>query len=504
MPRSPIVPGLLIPLDPRSPVPMHRQLFEGIREAIVYGRLPAGGRIPSTRGLAKDLGVSRTTIMVAFEQLVAEGYLVGTVGSGSYVARHIPDHLLQVRRPPGLAADQTPATPRLAARVAALRAIPRGPFLGRGARPFRPGVPPVDEFPLAVWSRLAARRYRGLGRAELYHGVPGGYPPLREAIAGYLTAARGVRCTAEQVMVLSSAQEAMELSCRVLVDPGDTVWLEDPSWGGATGAMIAAGARIAHVPVDREGLVVERGIAAAPNARLVYVSPSHQFPAGVTLSLERRLALLQWAERSGAWILEDDYDSEFRYAGRPLTALHGLDQAGRVLYIGTFNKTLFPGLRVGYVVVPQSLVEPFLVTRRIGAQHAPPVDQAILTDFMVQGHYARHVRRARAICEERRNVLVAAARRELGEWLEVEEPETGLHTIGLLAPGLDGREVSAAAAGAGIEVAPLASHSHSPLDREGLLLGYAAYRPGEIRNAVRKLAEVFAGLGAPRGVPVRL
>ena len=268
--------------------------------------------------------------------------------------------------------------------------------------------------------------------------------------------------------------------------------------------MIAAGARIAHVPVDREGLVVERGIAAAPDARLVYVSPSHQYPAGVTLSLERRLALLQWAERSGAWILEDDYDSEFRYAGRPLTALHGLDQAGRVLYIGTFNKTLFPGLRVGYVVVPQSLVEPFFVTRRIGAQHAPPVDQAILTDFIVQGHYARHVRRARAICEERRNALVAAARRELGEWLEVEEPETGLHTIGLLAPGLDGREVSEAAAGAGIEVAPLARHSHTLLNREGLLLGYAAYRPGEIRNAVRELAEVFAGMGAPRGVPVRV
>jgi GntR family transcriptional regulator/MocR family aminotransferase len=329
----------------------------------------------------------------------------------------------------------------------------------------------------------------------LYHGVPGGYPPLREAIAEYLTAARGVRCTSEQVMVLSSAQEAMELACRVLVNPGDKVWLEDPSWGGAIGAMISAGVSLVHVPVDKEGLVVDHGIAAAPDARMVYVSPSHQFPAGVTLSLERRLALLKWAEQSGAWILEDDYDSEFRYAGRPLTALHGLDRAGRVLYIGTFNKTLFPGLRVGYVVVPQSLVEPFLITRRVGAQHAPPVDQAILTDFIVQGHYARHVRRARAICEERRDVLVSSIRRELSEWLDIQDPETGLHAIGLLTSGLQDDEVAAAAAAAGVEVGPLSTFSQEAPKRQGLVLGYAAYRPPEIRGAVRKLGEVFAEIG---------
>jgi GntR family transcriptional regulator/MocR family aminotransferase len=328
----------------------------------------------------------------------------------------------------------------------------------------------------------------------LYHGVPAGYPPLRDAIAAYLTAARGVRCTAEQVVVLSSAQEAFDLACRVLLDPGDPVWLEDPSWGGAHGALVAAGAQITCVPVDREGIDVARGIALRPDARLVYVSPSHQFPAGVTLSLERRLALLRWAEEGQAWILEDDYDSEFRYAGRPLTALHGLDSAGRVLYIGTFNKTLFPSLRIGYLVAPPSLVEPFLIARRIGAQHAPPVDQAILTDFIVQGHYARHVRRARAICEERRDALLAAARREL-PWLEVEPPETGLHTIGWLPAGVDDAEVSRAAAAAGIEAAPFSGFSQLGCARPGLLLGYAAYRPGEIRAAVRRLAEAFDGSG---------
>lgn len=498
MPPGPSVPGLLIPLDPHSPVPLHRQLYEGIRGAIVSGRLPAGGRVPSTRGLAKYLGVSRTTVMVAFEQLVTEGYLVGTVGSGSYVARHIPDHLLQARRVPLPPGQGTPSAPRVAVRVAQLAALPRGPFLGRGPHPFRPGIPPVDEFPLALWSRLAARRYRALSRAELYHGMPAGYPPLCQAIAGYLTAARGVRCTPAQVMVLSSAQEAMELACRVLLDPGDQVWLEDPTWSGARGALVAAGARIAHVPVDDQGLRVDLGIAAAPEARLVYVSPSHQYPTGVTLSLERRLALLHWAERTGAWILEDDYDSEFRYAGRPLTALQGLDPAARVLYIGTFNKTLFPAVRVGYIVLPPSLVDPFLATRRIGAQHAPTVDQAILVDFIEQGHYARHVRRVRALCEERRDVLLTAARRELGSWLEVLEPETGLHTVGWLRRDLDDRAASEAAARLGVEVAPLSELSMAPPARAGLLLGYAAYRPGEIRAGVRRLAEAFASL--PRSV----
>jgi len=502
MPRTPSVPGLLIPLDPRSPVPLHRQLYEGIREAIVSGRVPAGGRVPSTRGLAKYLGVSRTTVMVAFEQLVTEGYLVGTVGSGSYVARHIPDHLLQARRMPGPPGGGITTAPRVAARVGMLRELPRGPFLGREPRPFRPGIPPVDEFPLALWSRLAARRYRALGAAELYHGMPAGYPPLREAIAGYLTAARGVRCTPEQVMVLSSAQEALELACRVLLDPGDPAWLEDPTWIGARGALVAAGARIAHVPVDGEGLRVDLGIAAAPDARVVYVSPSHQYPAGVTLSVERRLALLRWAERAGAWILEDDYDSEFRYAGRPLTALQGLDPASRVLYIGTFNKTLFPALRTGYIVLPPSLVEPFLAVRRIGAQHAPTVDQAILADFIDQGHYARHVRRVRATCEERRDVLLAAARRDLTSWLELEEPETGLHTVGWLRPGLDDRIASDAAVRLGVEVAPLSGLSIAHRARPGLLLGYAAYRPGEIRAGIRRLAEALASIGGGAGPAV--
>src|ERR1043166_6111932 len=407
---------LLITLDSKTAEPLHRQLYRGIREAILAARLPAGVRVPSTRRLARDLGVSRSTVLFAFDQLEAEGYIVGAVGSGSYVATLIPDHLLQARREAPPLVPRAAGPPRIAARNRELRRF-REVASGLYPGAFYTGVPPVDKFPWSLWSRLAARRDRApprarlyhrsgaghrapraavaqdhappLPRARLYHGSAAGYRPLRETIAEHLAASRGVRCTADQVIVLASAQEALDLVCRVLVDPGDAVWLEDPAYGGTRGALTAAGARIIPVPVDGEGMIVERGVAAEPRAGLALVTPSHQYPSGVTLSLERRLALLQWAESTGAWIVEDDYDSEYRHAGRPLTALQGLDSAGRVLYIGTFNKTLFPALRLAYLIAPEGLREWLLPMRRIGGQHAPTLDQMTLAAFMAEGHYAR-------------------------------------------------------------------------------------------------------------------
>ncbi|HEU5051162.1 MAG TPA: PLP-dependent aminotransferase family protein, partial [Gemmatimonadales bacterium] len=361
----PILPDLLVPLDPARPEPIHRQLYRGIREAILAGGLPAGVRIPSTRRLAEQLGISRSTVLVAFDQLVAEGYLVGAVGSGSYVARDIPQHLR--RSPVPGNGDERPKSPRVAARVARVaraggRAVPAVPY----PNAFWSGVPPIDVFPMAAWNRIVARRLRSLEPADLHHGPAAGYRPLREAIAAYLVAARGMRCSADQVIVLASAQEALELAARVLLDPGDAAWMEEPGWSGARGAFVSADIRIVPVPVDADGLDVAAGLAAAPDARAVYLSPSHQYPLGATLGLERRMALLDWAARSGAWLIEDDYDSEFRYSGRPLTALHGLDSRGSVIYVGTFNKTMFPALRVGYLVVPEALVESFLTLRRLG------------------------------------------------------------------------------------------------------------------------------------------
>lgn len=487
------LPALLIPLDSRLAEPLYRQVYRGIREAILSGRVPAGVRLPSTRRLAAELDVSRSTILLAFDQLIAEGYTVGAVGSGSYVARQIPDHVSRVRPETRPTVPLKPIPGRLATRTQRLQEIMRPPArFYPGA--FWPGVPPVDQFPLGLWSRLATRCYRDLAVAQLYHGPAAGHPPLRNAIAEYLTAARGTRCSPEQVIVLSSAQEALELACRVLLDPGDDAWLEDPSWVGVHGAMISAGARVRHVPVDEDGLVVEEGIAGAPRARLAYVSPSHQFPSGVTMSLDRRLALLDWAAGSGAWILEDDYDSEFRYTGRPLAALQGLDTAGCVLYIGTFNKILFPSLRIGYVVVPEGLVQDFIAVRRLGAQHASTINQAILADFISEGHYARHLRRLRIVCRERRDALLSAAAEHLPGVLDIPSVETGLHAIGWLPPGVDDALASARAAEHGVEAAALSSCYAGRCPRPGLVLGYGGLRPREIDGGMRRLAEALRTL----------
>ncbi len=480
---------LLLPIDPASETPLHRQIYQGLREAILSGRLASGLRIPSTRLLSTSLGVSRSTILVAFEQLVADGFIVGNVGSGSYVATELPTRLLANR---ALPAAMPGKAPQVAGRIRQLESIPAtGWRLGHPPVPFRAGTPPLDHFPAAQWSRFIARRSRSLGGAELQYGKPLGYLPLREAVVAHHAAARGVRCTAEQVIVLTSAQEALDLSCRVLLNEGDAAWLENPYYHGARGAYVANGVRAVPVPVDHEGLMVDRGISMAPQARLATVTPSHQYPLGVTMSLARRLALLGWARDQESWILEDDYDSEYRYASQPLTALQGLDGAGRVLYIGTFSKTLFPSLRLAYLVVPEALVESFLRFRRVGTQHAPTLEQAVLRDFIVDGQYARHIRRMRSLCLERRDALLAAARAEAPGLLEVMTPETGLHTIAWLPDGMDDRAAHAAITARGVDVAPLSNYYIGPCPRPGLILGFAAYPANELAAGMRALAEVL-------------
>jgi GntR family transcriptional regulator/MocR family aminotransferase len=457
--------------------------------------LRAGVRVPSTRWLADYLGVSRTTVLGAFDQLIGEGYLTGVVGSGSYVARQLPDHLLQVRRDTVAAQPHVSPGAPLADRVTRLRETPRGAERLAGQTPaFRLGIPPVDAFPIAVWSRLARRRYRSLETSQLFHGAARGSLALREAIVTHHAAARGVRCTPDQVIVVSSTQEAMDLTYRVVLNPGDAVWFEDPGYTGARGALVAAGAQIVPVAVDAGGLDVAQGIAAAPAARLAYVTPSHQCPTGATMSLERRLALLDWAGRSDAWILEDDYDSEYRYSGCPLTALQGLDVAGRVLYIGTFNKTVFPSLRLAYLVLPPGLVDAALAFRMLGGQHAPTIDQEILTAFLAEGHYARHVRAMRVLCRDRRDALVCAAEREAAGLLEVQQPATGLHAVAWLPPGVDDRHASAVAAQHGIEAAALANYSYRRLERGGLVLGYGGLQPEAIVTGMRTLAAALRTL----------
>jgi GntR family transcriptional regulator/MocR family aminotransferase len=520
--RAADAPVVLLPLDPAATRPLHRQLYDGLRESILAGRFLPGARLPSTRALAADLGVARNTVVIAYDQLRAEGYLEGARGGGTRVRAAIPDELLDVRpaargnrrtsrSPHGTrsvgaeTADSHPVEARLSARGAMLVAAGRG-FAQRGGtspRPFRLGVPALDAFPSALWARLTARRWR---HRDVYLGDadPMGEPALRAAIAGYVTTSRGARCTPDQVFIVNGTQQALDLVARVLLDPGDAAWVEDPGYPGARAALAAAGARVVPVPVDDQGLDVTAGERAAPDARLAYVTPSHQFPLGAVMSAPRRLALLAWARRANAWLVEDDYDSEFRYSGRPLPCLQGLDaerrptgEPSRVLYVGTFNKTLVPGLRLGYLVAPESLADSLRSARAATDRHAPTFVQGVLADFIGEGHYARHLRRVRALYAERQRILVDAVGETLPELLTLAPDAAGLHLIGWLAPGVGDAAAAEAASRERVEVFPLSRFTFAasvPPSRGALLLSYAGFEGHAIRDGVRRLHRALESL----------
>jgi GntR family transcriptional regulator/MocR family aminotransferase len=349
-------------------------------------------------------------------------------------------------------------------------------------------VPALDSFPFATWQRLVARHHRRPPRALLGYDQAAGYAPLRRAIAAHLGPARAVHCDPDQVLILTGSQQGLDLAARLLLDAGDAAWIEDPGYTSARAALQGAGVRVAPVPVDTDGMDVAAGSASCPDARLVYVTPSHQYPLGVTLSLPRRLALLDFARRAHAWVIEDDYDSEFRYAGRPLAALQGLDRDGRVLYLGTFSKALFPSLRLGYLVVPPDLVDAFVAARAVTDRQSSTLTQAVLADFIIEGHFVRHLRRMRTLYADRQETFLRAARRELSGLLDVGPCATGLHLMGWLDPLADDGQVSRAAARLGVEVPPLSSYRMQHPSRPGLLLGYAGFDARLTREGIRRLA----------------
>ncbi len=487
-------------LDARLPVPLYKQLYERLRSAILAGQLECGARLPSTRQLSSELGVSRTTTVLAYELLSLEGYLESRVGQGTTVTRHLPVTLLLEHadrmREQRADAPEVPSL-RLASRVRPLQEVLLSlHFEGSGRKAYRGVEPAVDLFPYEVWARLIARRARQSLREFAHYQSPAGYYPLREAIAAHIGITRGVHCTPEQIILTAGSQGALDLAVRTLLNPGEAAWLENPGYFGARGALLSAGAHLVPVPVDEQGLDVERGQQRCPQARLVSITPSHQFPTGVTMSLSRRLALLDWARQAGAWILEDDYDSEYRWSGRPLEALQGLDHSGRVLYIGTFSKVLFPALRLGYLVVPTILLEPLLATRYFIDIHIPMLEQMALTDFLREGYYARYLRQMLPHYRQRRDLLQNALRAHLGGLLDVHAPEAGMRLVGWLPPEKDDRRAADLAAGVGIEVAPLSRYSLEPLPRGGLLFGfaYASTNEKEMLLWVKRLAAAISQL----------
>jgi GntR family transcriptional regulator/MocR family aminotransferase len=468
----------------------YRWLYGVLRAEILEGRLRPGARLPATRDLARQYGLARGTIVNAFEQLKSEGYVDGSVGSGTYVSKILPDELLQV---PRADAPEPPTSRQRQRRISdyAGRVHPFPNLEIRPSRAFRANMPALNLFPTTLWAQVAARRLRRVSTNLLLGCGPMGYPPLRQAVATYLISSRGVKCVPEQVAIISGVQEALDLAVRLFLNPGDRVCMENPGYPGAEIAFKAGGAKVSAVRLDDEGMQVRD--ASLRGARLVYLTPGHQFPLGITMSLARRLKFLEWAGTSGALILEDDYDSEYRYAGRPVPALQGLDRHGLVLFTGSFSKVLFPSLRLGYLVVPPDLVDYVSATLSVTSRHAPLLEQAVLCDFITEGHFGRHLRRMREVYAERLSVLLECARQSLSGLLEISGVEAGLQTAGWLSGGIDGELAAAAAANREVEVTPLSRYSRGRMAREGLQLGFAAVDVKEIRRGVRELAIALEG-----------
>jgi len=485
------VPATFLPpiaLDPLAKAPVYRQLYDWFRLAITTGKMRPGQRLPSTRTLATELKISRIPVSNAYDQLLAEGYLETQIGAGTYVARSIPNDTLPALSGKRLRPVQKAGPRRMSQRGVALTQLPEQSWLNIvGA--FRVSLPALEHFPIALWSKLVARHSRTAARSAMSYRDAMGHLPLREAIAEYLGASRAVRCEASQIMVTTGSQQALQLSAQVLVDTNDSVWLEEPGYPSARQAFIATGARLIPVPVDDEGMNVAEAIRRSPNSRAAYITPSHQYPMGMTMSAPRRMLLLNWAVHHGSWIIEDDYDSEYRFESRPIASLQGLDSDSRGIYVGTFSKVMFPALRVGYLVVPKDLVPAFSAARDAADVFSATLYQLVLTDFIREGHFARHIRRMRMLYMERRQALVQAIRDQMGDSLEVIGAESGMHVVVMLPPGVNDVAVSKKAAQLGVSATPLSTCYVKPRTRGGLVLGYGGTNARQIHEGVSKLKQ---------------
>lgn len=502
---------IVLPFDPAGIVldqrrGLSQQLYQALRARVLDGRLSSGTRLPATRDLASMLAISRNSVVRAYDQLYAEGYIESRVGDGTYVSqlpklstqlstglsRGLSTGLstLPVSDTVDLSSSDRSSEPLERLKNHHLPAPRSGP-----PRAFRVGIPAFDLFPFDVWAKLQAGFWRNPEPAQLGYGDPAGEPQLRELIAAYLRRSRGMSCSAGQIVITSGAQEAISLCAQLLLHPGEAVAVENPGYRAAGHAFALAGGRVRGVPVDDEGLDCAK-LAQLADCRLAYVTPAHQSPTGVTMSLARRLSLLAWAERQDGWIIEDDYDGEYRYSGAPLAPLAALDRQGRVLYVGTFGKIAFPALRLGYLVLPQRLVEAFSQARALAVRHSEVGTQCVMAQFMAQGHFLRHIRRMRRAALSRRNVLKAGWPERVAGLGAMPEVSAGLHVKVAVDNLARERELVAQAEAVGVEVNPLSSYwledSEVPVDkRAGLVLGFAAVPQAQIADALMRLRKAW-------------
>jgi GntR family transcriptional regulator / MocR family aminotransferase len=480
---------LLIAVDRDSPAPLHKQVYDGFRAAILRGELRAGEQIPSSRKLAADIRISRFPVLHAYAQLLAEGYFETRVGSGTFVSRSLPEQMMSVDRHVALS-GKAGSGPRPVARRVLLYPAVGSAAVASGWGAFNVHQPALDQFPFQVWSSLVTRHSRNPQIAAIHHIHAFGSERFREAICAYLRTARAVKCEPDQIMVVSGSQQALDLTARVLLNPGDAVFVEEPGYNLARTLLTAAGCRLVPIPVDSEGMDIARGIKRRIQARAALVTPSHQFPLGSTMSLPRRLRLLNWAQTTGAWIIEDDYDSEYRFESKPIASLQGLDANNRVIYIGTFSKVLFPSLRIGYLVIPGDLLHQFAAVRVSMDIFPPYLFQEVLADFISLGHFGRHIRKMRQLYRERRTALTESLQREFGDLFEVLGAEAGMHLAAMLPESFNDQEIAARAVRQRLWLRPVSPHYGWEKPRHGFVLGYGSTSTDQIPRAVERLRSV--------------
>jgi GntR family transcriptional regulator / MocR family aminotransferase len=477
----------LIPIDRKSSIPLHRQVYTGFRNAILRGDLTPGQQVPSSRALAITLSISRFPVLDAYSQLLAEGYFESRAGTGTFVSSSLSNHHNQ--------SNQTIQTHAGSRRTSErIQLTPRyEPMAWRdGWGAFAVHQPAIDHFPFETWSKLVARNSRS-PRALAFHNFdPLGLRPFREALCAYLRTSRSVRCDPDQIMVVSGSQQALDLTVRVLLNPKDQVWIEEPCYPLVRSVLVGSGCVPVPVPVDEEGINVAIGMKQAGLARAAFVAPSHHYPLGVTMSASRRLQLLAWAMASSAWIVEDDYDSEFRFESMPIASLQGLDSAERVIYIGTFSKVLFPSLRLGYIVIPSDLVDHFVAARFTMDIFPSYLFQEVLTDFMSAGHFVRHIRRMRTLYNARRMALVESLRAEFGDFLELHGTEAGMHLCATLPEGYRDIEIARQAAKEKLWLWPLSHCWSGNQSRHGFILGFGNTPEEKTPAAVRQLRSILS------------
>jgi len=480
-------------VDRSAAIPLHKQIYQGYRAAILRGDLRPGDQISSSREFAVELRISRFPVLNGYAQLLAEGYFESRVGAGTFVSCSLPEQLMSVSQPAGQAAS-SPSGPRPVSRRSSL--YPGFSFTARmrGWGAFGVHQPALDHFPFSIWSSLIGRHSRNPLASAIHPVDPRGSERFRKAIGNYLRTARGVKCHPDQIMVVSGSQQALDLTSRVLLDPGNPVWVEEPGYALQRNVLIAAGCRLIPVPVDREGMDVSAAIKRSPRARAAFVTPSHQYPLGSTMSASRRIQLLNWAQNAGAWVVEDDYDSEYRYESLPVPSMHGLDLNSRVVYIGTFSKVLFPSLRLGYMVLPPDLVDRFVAVRFSMDIYPPYLFQEVLADFIEEGHFTRHLRKTRQVYKERRSALVENLDVEFPSQsgFEVHGTEAGMHLVMTLPEPFRDVEIAARAARERLWLWPLSPSYLTEKPRQGFILGFGSTPAERIPQAVRTLRSVTA------------